>query len=116
MKPAPILNLLTPLPEKTAAEHFQTLLERPGVRLERIVSDGQVSPAGFWYEQTEDEWVLLLAGSAALEYGDGTRVELAVGDSLLIPAGRRHRVAYTAPRTVWLALFIPCRGEIRAES
>ena len=107
MKPAPILNLQHPLPEKSATEHFQTLLERPGVRLERIVSDGQVSDPGFWYEQRDDEWVLLLAGRAALEYGDGTRVELAVGDSLLIPAGLRHRVAHTAPRTVWLALFCP---------
>ena len=105
MKPAPILNLQHPLPEKAVDEHFQTLLSRPGVRLERIVSDGQVSPPGLWYEQAEDEWVLLLAGRAALEYADGTRVELAVGDSLLIPAGLRHRVALTAPRTVWLALF-----------
>ena len=105
MKPAPLLNLLHPLPEKAVDEHFQTLLERPGVRVERIVSDGQTSPPGFWYEQAEDEWVLLLAGSAALEYADGTRVELGVGDSLLIPAGCRHRVAYTAPRTVWLVLF-----------
>jgi len=105
MKPAPILNLQHPLPEKAVDEHFQTLLERPGVRLERIVSDGQVSEPGFWYEQSEDEWVLLLQGEAVLEYGDGTRVELTLGDSLLIPAGLRHRVAYTAPRTVWLALF-----------
>lgn len=105
MKPAPILNLQHPLPEAAVNEHFQTLLSRPGVRLERIVSDGQVSPPGFWYAQAEDEWVLLLAGAAALEYGDGTRLELTPGDSLLIPAGCRHRVAYTAPRTVWLALF-----------
>lgn len=111
MKPAPILNLQHPLPEKAATEHFQTLLERPGVRLERIVSDGQTSEPGFWYEQAEDEWVLLLAGGAALEYGDGTRVALAVGDSLLIPAGCRHRVAYTVPRTVWLALFCTAQDD-----
>lgn len=105
MEAEPILNLLHPLPEAAVDEHFQTLLVRPGVRLERIVSDGQVSPPGFWYEQAEDEWLLLLAGSAALEYADGVRVELAVGDALLIPAGQRHRVAFTAARTVWLAVF-----------
>ncbi|MDP5238890.1 cupin domain-containing protein [Uliginosibacterium sp. 31-16] len=111
MKPASIVNLQHPLPEKSATEHFQTLLERPGVRLERIVSDGQVSPPGFWFDQAEDEWVLLLTGAAALEYGDGTRVELGVGDALLIPAGYRHRVAFTAPRTVWLALFCAAQGD-----
>lgn len=98
-------NLLNDLPTAAETEHFQTLLARPGLRVERIVSDGQVSPPGFWYEQAEDEWLLLLAGSAALEYADGVRVELAVGDSLLIPAGCRHRVAFTVPRTVWLAVF-----------
>lgn len=98
-------NLLAPLPAPAGSEIFTTLLQRPGLRVERIVSDGQTSPAGFWYEQDEDEWVLLLAGSAALEYGDGTQLELAAGDALLIPAGQRHRVAFTAPRTVWLALF-----------
>lgn len=100
-------NLLNDLPAAAETEHFQTLLTRPGLRIERIVSDGQISPPGFWYEQRDDEWVLLLAGQAALEYGDGTRVELEVGDALLIPAGRRHRVADTAPRTVWLAVFCP---------
>lgn len=98
-------NLLRDLPALAQAEHFQTLLERPGLRIERIVSDGQVSPPGFWYEQAEDEWVLVLAGQAALEYDDGTRVELALGESLLIPAGCRHRVVFSAPRTVWLAVF-----------
>lgn len=100
-----VVNLLKGLPEPGAEEHFTELLERPGLRLERIVSDGQVSPPGFWYEQAEDEWVLLLAGSATLEYADGERVELETGDALLIPAGCRHRVAYTALRTLWLAAF-----------
>ena len=99
------MNLLQNLPEPGAEEHFTQLLERPGLRLERIVSDGQASPPGFWYEQAEDEWVLLLAGSATLEYADGSRAELETGDALLIPAGCRHRVARTAARTVWLAAF-----------
>jgi cupin 2 domain-containing protein len=104
---AAVLNVLDPLPVAAKEEHFQTLLERPGVRLERIVSDGQVSPPGFWYEQAEDEWLLLLQGAATLEYDDGVGVgvELLPGDTLLIAAGCRHRVAFTAPRTVWLALF-----------
>lgn len=103
-KSASPLNLLYPLPEKGAEEHFQTLLSRPGVRIERIVSDGQLSPPGFWYQQAWDEWVLLLQGEARLEYADTTHLSMRAGDVVLIPAGQRHRVAYTAPRTVWLAL------------
>lgn len=112
MNPLEPFNLLVALPAAAEAENFQIVLARPGLRVERIVSDGQVSPPGFWYEQAEDEWVLLLQGEAALEYGDGTRVELVAGDSLLIPAGRRHRVAFTAPRTVWLAVF--CAAQANA--
>lgn len=100
-----LLNLLRDLPPAGADEHFETLLRRPGLRLERIVSDGQASPPGFWYQQEEDEWILLLAGEATLEYADGIKSELVRGDALLIPAACRHRVARTAPRTVWLALF-----------
>lgn len=98
-------RLLNDLPAAGPQEHLQTLLTRPGLRIERIVSDGQTSPPGFWYEQEEDEWVLILQGSGILEYADGIVVKLSSGDSLLIPAGCRHRVAHTAPRTVWLALF-----------
>jgi cupin 2 domain-containing protein len=99
-------NLLRPLPAAGHDEALQTLLARPGVRIERIVSHGQVSPPGFWYAQHEDEWVLLAAGEAALEYGDGRTVELAAGDWLLIPAGERHRVARTSSPAVWLAVFV----------
>lgn len=98
-------NLLVALPPAMAEEHLQTLLERPGLRIERIVSDGQSSPPGFWYDQAEDEWVLVLQGCGCLEYPDGRRIDLHAGDSLLIPAHCRHRVAATDPRTVWLAIF-----------
>ncbi|PLK50457.1 cupin domain-containing protein [Uliginosibacterium sp. TH139] len=105
-------NLLNELPLATEVEHFQTLLTRPGLRIERIVSDGQVSPPGFWYEQAEDEWLLLLAGQTVLEYEDGQQVALVMGDTLLIPAACRHRVVFTAPRSVWLAVF--CTAEVAA--
>ena len=84
-----------------------TLLSAPGLRVERIVSAGQQSPPGFWYDQSEDEWVVVLEGAAALEFeGQQEPVRLAPGDWVNIPAHRRHRVAWTAParRTVWLAI------------
>ncbi|MDR1977719.1 MAG: cupin domain-containing protein [Synergistaceae bacterium] len=90
-------------------ELFQTLWTGRGVRVERVVSSGQASPPGFWYDQNEDEWVALVEGWAELEYADGSRVKLRKGDWLLIPAHRRHRVAFTSktPFCVWVAVFAP---------
>ncbi len=107
MKP---LNLLSALPGAEGGEVVEALLEREGVRIERIVSRGQCSPPGFWYDQEEDEWVLLLGGAARLEFEDGAEAcALCPGDAILIPARRRHRVAWTDPdaSTVWLAVFLP---------
>lgn len=99
-------NLFDRIPEHAAKELFTELLSEGPVRIERIVSFGQASPAGFWYDQPENEWVLLLEGSAQLQL-DGKTVDLASGDYLNIPAGMRHRVEKTAEntRTVWLAVF-----------
>lgn len=101
-------NLLAGLPaEAEAAERIETLLARPGVRIERIVSTGQASPPGFWYEQPEAEWVLLVSGAALLRFEDEAEARhLSAGDWLLIEPMRRHRVEWTAADapTVWLAV------------
>lgn len=104
MKPP---NLFDDIPDELPEELFTTLLSAPGLRVERIVSTGQQSPPGFWYDQSEDEWVVVLQGAAAIEFeGDVEPVRLAPGDWLNIPAHCRHRVAWTAlgSRTVWLAI------------
>lgn len=97
-----------PLPDVHAAEHFEKLLTRPGLRIERIVSSGQASAPGFWYDQAEGEWLVVLSGSAGLrlEHEAQERV-LRVGDYLDIPAHCRHRVEWTEAgvSTVWLAVF-----------
>lgn len=102
------MNLLFPLPEARAAEQVATLLTRPGLRVERIVSLGQASPPGFWYDQAEGEWVLLLAGAARLRFADEAETRLLRrGDCVDIAPHRRHRVDWTDPDTptVWLAMF-----------
>lgn len=104
----PARNLFLKSSGTLGEELVETLLSAPGMRLERIVSRGHASAPGFWYDQQEDEWVALLRGRARLAFDDGEdEVELAPGDHLLIPAHRRHRVAWTDPEqdTIWLALF-----------
>ena len=100
-------NLFDGIPDSAPEEVFLELLAAESVRIERIVSFGQSSPDGFWYEQEENEWVLLLEGSATLGFDDGESIDLEPGDYLDIPAGCRHRVEKTAGdgRTVWLTVF-----------
>lgn len=102
-------NLFADLPPAAAGEHVASLLARPGVRIERIVSHGQASPPGFWYDQDQTEWVCLMAGLAELLIeGEAAPRPLRPGDWLEIPAHVRHRVVSTDARqpTVWLAVHI----------
>ena len=92
-----------PLPDEVVG----LLLDRPGLRIERIVSTGQTTPEGHWHDQETDEWVLVVAGAARLRIEDeGTDRELGEGDWILLPAHCRHRVIWTRaePPTVWLAV------------
>jgi cupin 2 domain-containing protein len=89
------------------AELTNVLLERPGFRIERIVSTGQATPEGQWYDQETDEWVLVVKGRARLRIeGEARDRELGEGDFILLPAHCRHRVTWTDPDrpTVWLAV------------
>jgi cupin 2 domain-containing protein len=100
-------NLFNAIPPSLAEELFQTLAESDTVRIERIVSDGQATPPGEWYDQKGDEWVLLISGGATLLFdSSATPVVLVPGDHILIPAGCRHRVEHTDSdqKTVWLAV------------
>lgn len=102
------LSLFQDIPVDLPEELFEDLLAGRDFRLERIVSRGHASPADFWYEQAEHEWVLLLRGGAVLAFEAGSRrVSLQPGDHINIPAGCRHRVDSTAADTdtVWLAIF-----------
>jgi cupin 2 domain-containing protein len=100
------VNLFDQIPKNAEQELFTALLATDNIRIDRIVSFGQKSPDGFWYDQAENEWVLLIEGTAQIRTGDQI-VDLVAGDSLNIPAGTRHRVEKTDEnrRTVWLAVF-----------
>jgi cupin 2 domain-containing protein len=102
------MNLLRDLPDARSAEITEALVARPGLRIECITSFGQASPAGFWYDQDEAEWVLLVAGAARLRFEDEAEArQLGPGDWVEIAPHRRHRIEWSDPAqpTVWLAVF-----------
>ncbi len=98
-------NLFADIPAHLPDELFTTLLDAAHVRIERIVTHGHTSPDGFWYDQVRHEWVVLLKGAARLRFEDEA-VEMKPGDSVNIPAHRKHRVEWTTPDepTIWLAV------------
>ncbi len=99
-------NLFVDIPSELPEEVFTTLISAANVRIERIVSHGHASPEGFWYDQDEYEWVIVLKGAARLRFEDSI-LEMKPGDFLNIPAHKRHRVEWTTPDepTIWLAVF-----------
>ena len=98
-------NLLADLPNRLPKELVQTLVRAPDVRIERIISHGHASPEGFWYDQGQNEWVVVLKGAARLRFEDGV-VEMKPGDCINIPAFKKHRVEWTTPDepTIWLGV------------
>jgi cupin 2 domain-containing protein len=101
-------NLLAPV-RRSDGEVVEVLKQHAGMSIERIISTGQSSPPGFWYDQPGDEFVVLLTGSAVLRFEEGgDLVEMAPGDWIEIPARVRHRVEFTQvdPPTVWLAVHV----------
>ena len=103
-------HLFDDIPVDLSDELVSVLAQSEHVRIERIVSDGHASPQEFWYDQDENEWILLVSGSAVMsieEAGGLRRVEMQPGDHLLLPAHQRHRVESTSQteKTIWLAVF-----------
>ncbi len=102
-------NLFAGLGRKLLNEDVMVLAKSPGAQIERIISTGQASPPGFWYDQDNTEWVFLIAGSACLLFeGEASSRVLRPGDYLEIPAHRRHRIEWTAAdeATVWLVAHL----------
>jgi len=102
-------NLFTSIPSVINQEIFEDLFNNGTVRIERILSKGHCSDENDWYDQDENEWVVVLKGAGTVVYEDGRHVQLGEGDYLNIPAHTKHRVMWTDPDvvTVWLAIFYP---------
>ena len=100
-------NLFSNIPESFPREILETLLENNRFKLELILSSGQSTPNGKWFDQEKDEWIVLLKGKAGLRFENESEViELTPGDHLMIPAHKKHRLEWTdrTQKTVWLAL------------
>ncbi len=103
-----IQNLFAGYPLVSNEEIADVLAQNSQVRIERIVSYGQASPPDFWYDQDQNEWVIVLSGNAELQLFDVEQsLKLSPGDHVLIPAHRKHRVTSTDQNvpTIWLAVF-----------
>ena len=106
---AVIDNIFKALPDALLQEQFEILAESGQLKIERIVSRGQPSPASGWHDQPQNEWVMVVEGEAILSFIDQPQISLATGDFLLIPAHQKHRVSYANPEqvTIWLAIHYP---------
>ena len=96
------------LPDNLAnVELFEALIDNDRVLIEKVVSTGQVTPSGEWYDQKRAEWLIVLQGEGELSYEDGSRIKLTTGDYLYISPHQKHRVEYTStqPPCIWLTIF-----------
>ena len=99
-------NIFSEIPDDLSAEIFEDLVESKNVKIERIISKGHSSPDVGWYDQEQNEWVIVLRGQAILSFVDKPTITLKEGDYIKIPAHQKHKVEWTYPdqETIWLAV------------
>lgn len=99
-------NIFTDLPALEQGEIFETLLKNKIITIERIISAGKISQETDWYDQENDEWVMVLKGQAGLSFEHQPTVYLSEGDYINIPAHLKHKVSWIDPsvKTIWLAI------------
>lgn len=100
-------NIFDVIPNNINEEVFDILLQNDRITIERIISKGQSSPKSGWYDQNENEWVIILKGAATISLEESDDISLSAGSHLHIPAHTKHQVKWTDPdiETIWLAVF-----------
>ncbi|WP_205342142.1 cupin domain-containing protein [Denitrificimonas caeni] len=101
-----ISNIFEFLADDISNELFENIVTGQNIKIERIISKGHSSPTSGWYDQSENEWVIVLKGQAKIEFENQAPVHLLAGSYLNIPAHTKHKVAWTDPdiETIWLAV------------
>ncbi|MFT7004119.1 MAG: cupin 2 domain-containing protein [Sulfurimonas sp.] len=99
-------NIFAQIPTQLKEELFEDIISSDTLKIQRIVSKGHVTPDAQWYDQSNDEWVIVLKGEAILSFVDKADKKLKVGDYLNIPAHTKHKVSWTKAdvETIWLAI------------
>ncbi|MCW8831042.1 MAG: cupin domain-containing protein [Gammaproteobacteria bacterium] len=100
-------NIFDSIPESIDKEIFDTIVKSENIRIERIISRGHASPESGWYDQGQNEWVIVVKGGAVISFEDDEPVKLDEGSYINIPAHKKHKVDWTDPdtETIWLAVF-----------
>lgn len=100
-------NVFNNIPQDIDFEVFEQIVNSDKIKIERIISKGHHSPESGWYDQEQNEWVMILAGEAILSFIDGSDIAMKKGDYINIPAHKKHKVKWTAPdvETIWLAVY-----------
>lgn len=100
-------NIYADIPSSLPNEMFNALISNENIRIERILSHGHSSPEEGWYNQDENEWVMVIEGQGVIEFEDGRVVTLSKGDYINIAAREKHKVIGTVENvvTIWLAVF-----------
>ena len=99
-------NLLSNIPLSSKEEIFEIITQNNNIKIERIISYGQTTANDYWYNQEEDEFIVIIEGKATILYDDKSTFNLKKGDTLYIKAHQKHKVTYTSSPTIWLAIFI----------
>lgn len=102
-----VKNIFENIPFSIPEEITEDIFSKPNFRIERIISEGHSSPKDFWYDQDQNEFVMLLSGSAVLVFDNNEKINLNPGDYLIINAHTKHRVEETDAqnKSIWLAVY-----------
>ncbi|OIO80120.1 cupin [Candidatus Pacearchaeota archaeon CG1_02_32_132] len=97
-------NIFSEIPKSIPKEVFNSIIDKNGIKIERIISKGHTTEKDKWYNQEKNEWLIILKGNAELEFEDNKKVSLKEGDYVNIPAHTKHRVTKTSKKeeTIWL--------------
>ena len=101
-----ISNIFNNIPKNINKELFEDIISKDGIKIQRIVSQGHITTDNEWYDQENDEWVIVLQGGATISFEGQDDVHLNVGDYINIPAHKKHRVSWTSEneKTIWIAV------------
>jgi cupin 2 domain-containing protein len=101
-----VTNIFDNIPTQLHQELFQDIFSKDGLKIQRIVSQGEATQDDKWYIQEDDEWVIVLQGEATLSFEDDSDIKLSSGDYIHIPAHKKHKVSWTSSdeQTIWLAV------------